>query len=106
MAEIINVSIDLTKIDKSRITPYTKKDGSEAKYYNMQIFINDEQDKYGNICSVSQAQTKEENEAKTPKVFLGNGKRVWASGAKTADTSSTPVPKEQASKDPNDDLPF
>ena len=44
----ISVSIDVNKIDKSRIKEVTKKDGSEAKYVNMTTFINaSEEDQYG-----------------------------------------------------------
>ena len=44
MAQIISASIDLTKIDKSKINNH--KNGSA--YYNIDIFIKDEKDQYGN----------------------------------------------------------
>jgi hypothetical protein len=50
----------LTKIDKSKINNH--KNGSA--YYNIDIFIKDEKDQYGNDCAISQSQSKEEREAK------------------------------------------
>lgn len=85
MAMIISASIDLAKIDTSRIV-----DGKNgAKYYNISINVNDEADQYGNNASVTTNQTKEERDAKAPKTYLGNGKTVWSS-------QGTPVPTQQA----------
>lgn len=84
MGTIISASIDLAKIDKSKI-----KEVNGAKYYPITISINDELDKFGNICSISTNQTKEEREAKAKKQYLGNGKQVWSSTAKPASSSST-----------------
>jgi hypothetical protein len=53
MSQILNGSIDLNKIDKSKIKTVTLKDGSIAKFFDISIFINDEQDKYNNIASIS-----------------------------------------------------
>ena len=72
---IISASIDLAKIDRSKIV--VGKNG--AQYYNIQINVNDEADQYGNNASVVTNQTKEEREAKAPKTYLGNGKTVWSS---------------------------
>lgn len=72
MAKLISASIDLTKIDKSKIV---EKDGK--KWYNITIALNDEKDTYGNNVAISQGQTKDESAAKVKKVYLGNGKVVW-----------------------------
>ena len=74
MSKLISASIDLSKIDKSKIV---EKNG--AKYYNITISLNDEKDKYGNDCDIMQEQTKEERLAKEKKVYLGNGKIFWSS---------------------------
>ena len=81
MSKIISASIDLSKIDKSKI----KAGKAGQKYYNISIILNDEKDQYGNDISVVEGQTKEEREAKTKKVYLGNGKTIWegTSPAKT-----------------------
>lgn len=75
MSSIINASIDLSKIDKSKIY---EKDG--RKWLSLQISVNDNLDNYGNNASVSIGQSKEEREAKTPKIYLGNGKVTWTDG--------------------------
>jgi hypothetical protein len=93
MAKIINASIDLAKIDKTRIT---EKNGQ--KWYQIQVILNDEKDKFGNDVSIQQSQTKEEREAKKTKVYLGNGKVSWSS-----DTQKINY-REEEIKDT--DLPF
>jgi len=67
---MINISIDLTKIDKSRIKEH--KNGS--KYYNLTVDEKREPDQFGNTHTVYQTPTKEEREAKAPKVYIGSGK--------------------------------
>jgi hypothetical protein len=94
MAQLLAVSIDLTKIDKSQIIE--GKNG--GKYVNVTLSVNDEDDKFGNNVSLWQSQSKEEREAKANRVFLGNGKKLWSD-----DSSSNQTPKKQ---EVNDDLPF
>jgi len=114
MAEILSVSIDLTKIDKTKIQTVDKNGNpfkSGAKYYNLQIFVNDDIDQYGNNVGVCDTQTKEQREAKEKKKYLGNGKRVWMSGAassteptKSASNPASEVPVKEDDGDGN--LPF
>ena len=66
---IINASIDLSKIEKSKIIK-----GKKGSYLNVTAFVNDEVDEYGNNVAIIVSQTKEEREVKTPRVYLGNGK--------------------------------
>jgi hypothetical protein len=95
MSTLISGSIDLTKIDKSKL-----KDG---KYLNVQISINDTTDNYGNNVAITLNQTKEEREAKEKKTYLGNAKVVWTDGViKTADK----VEAKAESKAVENDLPF
>lgn len=78
----VSVSLDVTKIDKSRIKEVTKKDGSVAKYLNLTTFINPtEEDQYGNHGFIAQSQTKEEREsgAERPPI-LGNVKVIYNEG--------------------------
>lgn len=104
MSQIISISIDLSKIDKSKIIP--GKTG--GKYYNMQVFVNDKKDQYNNDVSVCDQQTKEQREAKEPRKYLGNGRVIYGG---TSTGASTPAPRadgkiyENASQ-PSDDLPF
>ena len=99
MAQIISVSIDLNKLDKSRIVE--GKNG--AKYYNFTINVNDEKDNYGNDASVTISQTAEERQAKAQRTFVGNGRVVWSgtSNKEPHKTYNTPKSAEQ-----EDDLPF
>ena len=73
MSTIASISIDLNKLDKSKIV--NGKNGSQ--YYNLNISVNDTTDQYGNNIQVTEPQTKEQRDAKTPRVFYGNGKVIW-----------------------------
>ena len=67
MASIIKTSIDLTKIDKTKIIT-----GAKGKYLPISITLNDEIDQFGNQGPVIIEQSKEERAAKVAKVYLGN----------------------------------
>lgn len=88
MAQIISVSIDLNKLDKSRIVE--GKNGS--KYYNFTINVNDEKDQYGNDASVTISQTAEERQAKAQRTFVGNGRVVWSNNSNQQNATQ---PKEE-----------
>lgn len=93
MSSIINVSINLDKIDKSKII-----EGKKGKYLNLTVGANrDGEDQYGNTHYVAISQSKEEREAKSPKVYLGNGKEFVFGDSNT---------KQTASVSGSDDLPF
>ena len=108
MASIIKVNLNLNEIPKDKI--YKGKKGS---YIPLTITINDEVDNYGNQGPVVVEQSKEEREAKTPKVYLGNVKVVWTNGDNVAPAprdgqqaqsqAQTPV---QSFAPQEDDLPF
>ena len=93
MARIIAASIDLSKIDRTRIIE--GKNG--AKYYNITVVVNDDKNQYDQDVAITQGQTKEEREAKASKVYLGNGKTVWTNNAQPSASN------ESAG---GDDLPF
>lgn len=108
MAKLITASIDLNKIDKSKIVT-TDKNGQPfangAKYLNIQISVNDTPDQYGNDCAISLNQSQEERQAKAPRTYLGNGKTVWSSDGVPA--TSAPLPATPIAPDAViDDLPF
>ena len=73
MSAIISGSLDLTKIDKSKL-----KDG---KYLNVQVSVNNDTDNYGNNVSFTINQTKEERDAKEKKTYIGNGRVIWTDNA-------------------------
>jgi len=95
MSAIINLSIDLSKIDKSKLV--------EGKYLNTQVFINDES-KFGNNISMAYSQSKEQREAKEPKQYIANGKVVWTDNViKVAEKEVENVVNEPKK---DDSLPF
>ena len=98
MAEILSGSINLNLIKKENIKEVTLKDGSTAKFLNINITINNEVDQYGNVAGLTISQSQEERQAKTKKVYLGNLKRVW---------SDAPAPTlEKLTQDDDQSLPF
>ena len=75
MSKIIAASIDLTKLDKSRIKPGQ----NGAEYYDISIILNDQPNQYGQDASITTGQTKEERAAKVKASYIGNGKTVYDS---------------------------
>lgn len=76
MSRLLSISLDVTKIPRDQI----KSHENGAKYVNLDVWINDEEDKYGNHASVSLKQTKEERDAKAKKTYIGNGKKLFGFG--------------------------
>jgi hypothetical protein len=54
--------------------------GSNGKYYNYTISINDTPDQYGNNVAMWVEQTQEQKNAKAQKQYVGNGKVFWTDG--------------------------
>jgi len=86
MASIISGSIDLTKINKSKIY-----EGKKGKYYPVTVVLNDEVGQYGDSGYIMTEQTKEERDAKASKEYLGNVKVIWTNG-----TNVEPAEKNNA----------
>jgi hypothetical protein len=107
MASIIKTSINLDQIDKSKI--YI---GKKGKYLPVTITLNDELDNFGNNGPIIIEQSKEEREAKAPKVYLGNVKVVWTNGSNVAvpprydAQGSGGFQSASAPQKVEDDLPF
>jgi hypothetical protein len=72
MATIASISLDIKKIDKSKL-----KDG---RYLNLDLSIRDELNQYGQNVSVYYNRSKEQRDQEVPKSYLGNGKVVWTDG--------------------------
>lgn len=85
MNTLITASIDVTKIDKTRII-----EGKSGKYINVTIWVNPEPDKYGNDVSIEQRTDKGE-----AKIYLGNGRVYKAKSDKV-----------QPDSPESDDMPF
>jgi hypothetical protein len=72
MSTLISLSIDVTKITKSKI-----KDG---KYLDVTISVDDQTNQWGKNASIYESQTKEERDSKASKSYIGGGKVVWTTG--------------------------
>lgn len=97
MSNIRNVSVDVTKLDKTRFV--TGKKG--GVYLSLDFKYNkDGADQYGNAGFVTQSPTKEERAAKTKMPIVGNFK-VW-------DDDAAPAKKPQPKSwdDASQEVPF
>ena len=106
MASITKASLNLKAIPKDKIYK-----GKKGDYLPVTIVLNDELDPYGNSGPIYVEQTKEEREAKVPKVYLGNVKVVWTNGTNVdkAPFEENGGQQQQQSKPATiveDDLPF
>ena len=99
MSAITNFSINLEAIPKELIVK-----GKKGSYINLTMFQNDET-RYGNNASISLSQSKEERDAETPKVYLGNGKVLWVSDDNVS-TAEREDAVADSSEDDSNDLPF
>ena len=93
MATLIGLSIDVTKIDNSKLV--------NGKYLNVTISVDNETGAYGNNVSAYHEQTKEQREAKENSAYLGNGKVFWTNGI-----SKVAEKKSELATDETNDLPF
>ena len=95
MGKIINIKVDVTKLDKSKFFK-----GKKGTYANLPVAENmDGESEYGDTHYVFESQSKEERDAKTPKNYLGNGKEFVFNN-----NGGTPVLSSDDNTD--DDLPF
>lgn len=98
MSELINVSICVSDIPRDQIK--IAKNGK--KYIAVCVSQLREPDSYENTHSVFMRQTKEEREAKVPRVFIGRGKAINFSSIPVTAASVVDMPPA----DRVDDLPF
>ena len=108
MASIIKANINLNNIPKDKIYH-----GKKGKYLPITITINDELGNYGDNGPIIVEQSKEERDAKTDKVYLGNVKVVWTNGNNVdtapkegAPAAAAPPPAPAPVDDDLPDLPF
>ena len=96
----IEIRIDVTKIDKSRI--YV---GEKGKYLNLTTFVDTEnKDQYGNHGFISQSTSKEERDAGVKPQILGNSKVFFKKDSEQQQAPEVPPPPFE--EDPIDDVPF
>ena len=107
MANIgIEVSIDVTKIDKSRLF-----NGKKGTYLTLTGFVNlDEKDQYDNNGFITQKKNKDEpKDMKMP--ILGNTKVFWSDSAPQQAQQQQPINNMANTAQPtvddfDDDIPF
>lgn len=95
MSKLLTGSIELTKIDKSKIV---EKNG--RKWLNISVWINDDKDQYGNCASIQISAKNDE-----PKIYIGNLKE-FEMNRKTPNSTPAPTVQQNQSNQPKDDLPF
>ena len=93
----VNLSIDVSKIDKSKLYQ-----GKKGTYLDMTAFIDtDEEGQYGDNGMITQSLSKEERDSGDKGAILGNAKVFWTEGGKKKKSA----PKQEA-VDFDDDVPF
>ena len=100
MAKLLTGSINLSKIDKTKIVDRDKNGNpfeNGSKFLNIVVWLNDEPDNYGNTASIQISQLKEERDAGAKAIYIGNLKEPQS-------RNNEPTSAKTASV--GDDLPF
>lgn len=91
--QIIQLSIDVSKIDKKRLYK-----GKKGTYLTAALILREEADQYGNHGMIIESITKEEREAGHQGTIIGN--------AKMQERKQSPVQTVEAEEVFENDLPF
>ena len=86
MSKLLSLKVNLDKIDKSKLYK-----GTKGTYLDLDVWVNDEPDSYGNDASASLNLSKEEREAGAKKVYVGNGKKLFGWGTSTSSTPEVDI---------------
>lgn len=85
MGQIISLKINMSEVDKTRLYK-----GAKGDYLDAILYINDENDQYGNCGMITQQVSKEERMAKVKGKILGNGKILSGPGKPRPKMQSEP----------------
>lgn len=98
MAKVgVNLKIDVTKIDKSKLFS-----GQKGTYLDAQVFIDiDQFDQYGNSGMITQAVSKEDREAGQQGAILGNAKVFWKDNQQSQHQGGWSQPQQQQQQQKN-----
>ena len=101
--KLVTLKINVERIDKARLYK-----GSKGTYLDCQVFLEDEQDKYGNHGMITQSVSKEERQSGIKGAILGNAKIVWNEDKPTynREQTSKPTIEQVPPQDDMDDIPF
>ena len=91
--KLLKGKIDVTKIEKSKLFK-----GAKSTYLDIDIWLDDKEDKYGQYGNIHQSLNKEESEAGAAKIFIGNVRKVY-------DIDTKQESKQDVSPS-KDELPF
>lgn len=100
MSKLLGGSLCLTDINanaKIGHSAFTKAKNGKI-YFNINIWLNDEADKYGNTVSIQLNSTKENRDAEG-KIYIGNAKPVEAAPPEPLGAGDDSIPDD-------DGLPF
>ena len=86
MSKLLSLKVNLDKIDKSKLYK-----GTKGTYLDLDVWVNDEPDSYGNDASASLNLSKEEREAGAKKVYVSNGKKLFGWGSSSSTTSEVDI---------------
>lgn len=86
-------SIDLNKIDKSKIIAKDKNGNpfkNGAKYLNIVVWVNDQPDEYDNSASIQISQSKNDREQKVKPTYIGNLKEFKKDPVNNSESNDLP----------------
>lgn len=98
---MITLSIDVTKLDKTRFKHVIKKNGDKAVYCELVLF-DSRNTEYGDYM-VKQGLSKEDREKKVKMPILGNGEKYSPAGASREQAAK---PEPVGEKPEQDTIPF
>ena len=100
MSKLLKLSIDVTKIKKEHIFK-----GEKGQYINVDVWVNDEKDQYGNDAGVKQSY-KVGDEFQSH--YIGNGKKGtgWSENPAEFEKRTTDKSTEVEEISDSDTLPF
>ena len=113
--QLHKLKIDLLKVTGAR--KFQAKDGTEhvaipatslyigekGAYLDCDLTERKEKDRFENTHNIAMAQSKEDRQAKSPKVYIGNGKTLTFGGSQP---QQAPAPTVSSTSDDDDDIPF
>lgn len=99
---MIVLNICVSDLPKDKII----KGRNGKEYINLVLDERREVSQFGETHTITLSQSKEEREAKTPKVFVGGGKEYVFERREQPQPQAQPQPARQSGGNEIDDLPF
>lgn len=99
MTKLVKLKIDVTKIDKSLLFK-----GTKGTYLDATVFLEEDQDQYGNNGMITQEVSKEDRDKGVKGAILGNAKVVWEGQGKGSQGQQSQSQSQQQGGE--DGIPF